>query len=319
MFNNIKKYYFWPGLEKDISQFVKRCEKCQRHKYSIPVKEAMTITSTAHAAFEKIYLDIVGPLSIDNNSYNYILTLQCELTKYVEVYPLITKTSNEVAKSFVENFILRYGIPNVIATDRGTEFMSATFKEVCTLLNIKKLNSTAYHHQSLGALENSHKHLGAFLRIQAESHPNTWSNWLPFWSFSHNTAVHSETKYTPYELVFSKICKLPSKLTNEVEPLYNHEDYPLELKFRLQTAVKEARENLLKGKVERKIQYDKKVNPIKYKPNDQILLKNEVGKKLEKLYSGPYTVVQDLETNVEIIIEGKNELVHKNRTKMFYS
>ena len=62
-----------------------------------------------------------------------------------------------------------------------------------TLLNINQLHSTAYHHESIGALENSHKALGAFLRIQTQSHEAAWSTWLPYWRFSYNTLVQSAT------------------------------------------------------------------------------------------------------------------------------
>lgn len=205
MVNNIKKYYFWPNLEADITEFVKRCDKCQKQKHtSHYTKEPLSITSTANTAFEKIYLDIVGPLDRDNNNYAYILTIQCELSKYIDAYPLFTKSSNEVARNFVNNFILRYGVPKEIATDRGTEFLSQTMKEVCKLLHINQLQSTAYHHQSIGALENSHKHMGNYLRIQTENHTEAWSTWLPFWCFSYNTSVHTQTQFTPFELVFGK-------------------------------------------------------------------------------------------------------------------
>lgn len=317
MVNNIKKYYYWPGLQNDVRDYVERCEKCQRQKHSLPIKEPMNITTTASTAFEKIYLDLVGPFEVDNNNYSYVLTLQCELTKYVEAYPLISKKAEEVAKSFVTNFILRYGVPREITTDRGKEFIAATFQEVCKLLQIKQLNSTAYHHQSLGALEVSHKNLNSFLRIQTDNHPETWSSWLPFWSFAFNTTVHTETKFTPYELVFGKKCSLPSNLMTDLEPLYNYEHYPCELKYRLQVSQKEARSNLLKSKESRKNMYDKYTNPITYNENDLVLVKNETGNKLSSLFSGPYRVVKDKPPNVEIIRNGKNDLVHKNRTKLF--
>lgn len=88
------------------------------------------------------------------------------------------KEASTVAKAFVSNFILRYGIPTEVATDQGTEFMAVTFKEACKLLGISQLHSTAYHHETLGALENTHKHLGTYLRIQVSKHENSWSEWL---------------------------------------------------------------------------------------------------------------------------------------------
>lgn len=113
-----------------------------------------------------------------NGGYNYLLTTQCELTKFITATPIMNKTTEVVAKAFVENVILNYGVPDKIATDRGSEFMSDLFIKICELLKISKLNSTAYHHQSNGALENSHKSLGNFLRIYASGTPGNWSSWI---------------------------------------------------------------------------------------------------------------------------------------------
>lgn len=318
MVNSIKSKYYWPSLDNDVRNYVKNCKKCQTMKYSRTTKEPMVVTTTATSAFEKVFIDIVGPLDTDSDGYTYILTVQCELSKYVEAYPLHRKDTVSVARALVNNFILRYGIPKIIASDRGTEFISSTMEEVCKLLQIEKIHSTAYHHESIGALENTHKHLAAFLRIQCDEHPETWSQWLQFWCFSFNTVIHSETKYSPYELVFGKPCNLPSNLKNCIEPLYNPYDYALELKYRLQVAQNDARKNLIESKIKRKCNYDKNMNPVTYKKDDLILLKNETAKKLEKLFKGPFKVVEDLGANVKIIKENnKTDIVHKNRTKLF--
>lgn len=319
MLNNIKQYYFWPGLSNDVKQFVKNCHQCQYHKHSNKhIKQPLTITSTAHSSFEKISLDIMGPLDVDDYNNKYILTLQCDLTKFVEAYPLPSKDSVTVAQSFTNNFIMRYGIPREILTDQGTEFMSSVMSEICSLLHIKKLNSTAYHHETVGGLENTHKTLGAFLRIQCNNNKHNWSTWIPYWCFSFNTTVHSDTKYTPFELVFGKICNLPKNLQTEIDPLYNYDSYPRELKYRLQQAQSDARHNLIKCKERRKLLYDTTSNPITYQEGDLILLKNQVGNKLDSIYNGPYKVLRDKTSNVEILKENKAVIVHKNNTKLFH-
>ena len=150
-----------------------------------------------------------------------------------------------------------------------------------TLLNINQLHSTGYHHESIGALENSHKALGAFLRIQHTSQEVAWSTWLPYWCFSYNTSVHSATNYSPFELVFGKQCHIPTNINSIVEPMYNFDNYPLELKYRLQKANEDARKKLIISKIRRKQTYDEKINPIQYKQGDLILLKNEDGNKFQ--------------------------------------
>lgn len=319
LYNNIKKYYFWTGLRNDVQNFVKKCDDCQRYKHSRPHIEPLTITTTASTALQKIFLDLVGPLEEDNEHNRYILTLQCELSKFVEGYPLPNKEAATVAKAFVENFILRYGIPDEIVTDRGTEFLASILTETCELLQIKKLNSTAYHHETLGALENTHKHLGAYLRIQSSKHPGTWSSWVPYWCFAFNNTVHSETKYTPHELLFGKLSKLPSNATisNCKDPLYNFDNYPLELKFRLQQACHDAYDNLIASKNKRKLMYDKKCNSVNYSIGDRVMLKNNSGNKNDPLYTGPYSIIENKSPNVVIKIDNKLVEVHKNRVKHY--
>lgn len=317
MLNNIKRKYYWPGMEYDVARYVQKCTKCQRMKHSKHVREPMTITTTASYAFDKIYIDLVGPLPKDYDGNCYVLTLQCELSKYIEAYPLPNKETITVAKALVNNFILRFGIPKVLASDRGTEFISATMEQVCKLLNIEKISSTPYHHQSIGSLENMHKHMGAFLRIHCENKPDSWSHWLPFWTFSFNNTVHTSTKYTPYELVFGRSCNIPSRVKQDVEPLYNSDNYALELKYRLQNAFQDAQNNLMSSKEKRKVQYDRYTNPVTYKENDCILLKTENVSKLQPLYEGPFVVIEDMGPNVKIIRNNKITIVHKNNTKPY--
>ena len=91
----------------------------------------------------------------------------------------------------------------------------------------------------------------------------------------------------------------------------------MELKYRLQVSQKDARENLYKSKLLRKEIFDKEINPIYYKKDDLILLRNPISDKKQSVYLGPYLVIEDLCPNVKILINGKEKLVHKNRTKPF--
>nr|CAH7768159.1 unnamed protein product [Callosobruchus chinensis] len=99
-----------------------KCDLCQRCKDFNLNKEPLQITTTASSAFQKIFLDIVGPLPTHSENFKYILTKQCELTKYVEAYPLLHKDSETVAKAFVQNFILRYGIPQILLPIKALNF-----------------------------------------------------------------------------------------------------------------------------------------------------------------------------------------------------
>jgi len=77
---------------------------------------------------------------------------------------MITQTADEVSLTFLRYVILHYGIPNSIVTDQGSQFMSDNFKRLFKILKLNKLSTTAYHPESNGALERTHKTVTEYLR-----------------------------------------------------------------------------------------------------------------------------------------------------------
>jgi hypothetical protein len=76
----IKLYLSWPGLDQDVTQYVKECKICQVNKETRRnIKLPLVITDTKTTPREKVYLDIVGPLPITENKMKYILTCQDNL------------------------------------------------------------------------------------------------------------------------------------------------------------------------------------------------------------------------------------------------
>lgn len=61
-----------------------------KNKITKHTKEPLIVTDTPTKTFETVTIDTVGPLRI-SNGYRYILTMQCDLSKYVIAYPIINK------------------------------------------------------------------------------------------------------------------------------------------------------------------------------------------------------------------------------------
>jgi hypothetical protein len=140
----IKLYISWPGLEQDITQYVKECKTCQINKETRQnIKLPLTVTDTKDIPWEKVYLDIVGPLPMTETDMKYVLTCQDNLSKYFIAIPLKNQTADEVANAFVKNIIPNYGISTEIVTDQGSNFMSDVFKRICKLFNVEKICTTA--------------------------------------------------------------------------------------------------------------------------------------------------------------------------------
>ena len=67
-------------------------------------------------------IDFAGPLPTSDRGNKYILVCIEHFTKWVELIPLPSKSSANVARAFLENVLSRYGVPGVVLTDQGTEF-----------------------------------------------------------------------------------------------------------------------------------------------------------------------------------------------------
>lgn len=314
--NRIKQRYSWKNMRQMVINYISKCKICQINKQHRHIREKSTITDTPSSSFETIIIDTVGPLKI-SNGYRYILTIQCDLTKYVVAIPLENKESLSIAKSLVNNFILIYGMFKKVKSDRGSEFLNEVFTNITKLLKIEHITSTSFHHETLGTVERNHRILNEYLLCFTDDY--NWDEWIPYFLFAYNTTPHSDTGYSPFELVFGKIANLPYDFKSVVnEPIYNIDNYASELKYRLSIAYNKAHELLKLAKNKRKKILDKLSNPINVNKGDQVFLRKGNRRKFQSPYDGPYLVVNDNNKNnpnCKIQIDNKIKEVHKNRLK----
>ena len=116
----------------------------------------MMITDTPGTVFEKIALDIVGPLPKTKDDNEFILTMQDQLSKFSLAVPLPNALATTIADAFIKKFIYIFGSPKVILTDQGRNFLSSLIQKVAKRFKIKRVKTTAFHPQSNGSLERSH-------------------------------------------------------------------------------------------------------------------------------------------------------------------
>lgn len=189
VYKNIRENFYWENMKRDIADYIRTCDKCQKNKLDrLKTRQPMRITDTPKEAFDKVQVDIVGPLPVTESGNKYLLTLQDSLTKFSDCIPLSEVTSVSVALALAENFISRFGCPKVIQTDQGSQFMSQMMETFCEIFKIRLMNSTAYHPESLGALERSHHTFIQYLKQYCTN--RNWDRWIRFAMFSFNTHVH---------------------------------------------------------------------------------------------------------------------------------
>jgi len=319
----IRQSYYWVNMRQDVEEFVRACDACAKRKVPPNIQAPIAQPFQAMYPFQQVSLDVVGPLPTTTQGYRYLLTIIDHFSRYAEAVPLKTQTAEETAEAFIENVILRHGVPERVLTDQGRNFVSELFKEICRALNIKKLQTTAYHPQSNGVVERFHRTLIESMSHYVEEDGHDWVRWVPFALAAYRSLPHSSTGYTPNYLIFGREASTPSDVNlHDIQINSSSKGYLGELRHRLKVAQRVAigmseaayhrrTQARNKGRVLRKFAVGQMV--YLYEP---IVPEGEC-RKFRKPWKGPYRVTGVLPpVNYEIeISSGHRVWVHVNRLK----
>jgi hypothetical protein len=156
MYQDLKQRFLWTKMKIEIAKYVARCDTCRRVKV--------------------VHLKLAGmlqPLPIpswkwEDISIDSIWVIVDRLTKSAHFIPVKTDyMASRYAEIYVTQIMSLHGIPKIIVTDRGTQFVSQFWKQFQKSLGTKLLYSTTYHPQTRGQTERVNQILEDMLRSRA--------------------------------------------------------------------------------------------------------------------------------------------------------
>ena len=139
-------FFWWPGLDADIVKLAADCEMCQRNA-PMPVQEPVHHWAYPNAAFERIHLDYAEFNSL------YYLVLVDAYSKWIDVFELGHSATATQTVNCLLRFISTFGLPKVIVTDNGPQFVSHEFALFCQQNAIHHHRTPPYHPASNGQCE----------------------------------------------------------------------------------------------------------------------------------------------------------------------
>lgn len=318
----IMEKFYWPKMKIDVNRFIRACDACSKRSDYGKTKAPLGKFEESTEFGFRIATDIVGPLPLTKSNSKYILTVIDHFTRYAEFIALPDQTAETTAQALVQRIFTKFGVPEELISDQGTNFTSELMKQVCKLLRIRKLQTTAYHPMSNGRTERVHRTIPRMLSHYVNKNQSDWDELLPMINMAYNSQVHETTGFTPYELVYGKKMRTPLesdlRITEDTEIF---SDYVEDLRQRLSEFKDLALANQGKAQSAQKRQYDKTAKETEYKKGDKVYLytpqiKKGRVKKLSRLWKGPYKVVDVVsKLNVILRIRGKDVKVHVNRIK----
>jgi transposase InsO family protein len=160
-------------------------------------------------------LDLVGPLQKAPGGYTHLLVAVDKFSKWIEVRPL-NNIRSEQAVAFFTNIIHRFGVPNSIITDNGTQFTGRKFLDFCEDHHIRVDWAAVAHHMTNGQVERANDMIlqGLKLRIYNDLHKfgRRWMKELPLVVWSLRTTPSRATGFTSFFLVYGAEAILPTNL-----------------------------------------------------------------------------------------------------------
>jgi transposase InsO family protein len=160
-------------------------------------------------------LDLVGPLQKAPGGYTHLLVAIDKFSKWIEVRPL-NSIRSEQAVAFFTNIIHRFGVPNSIITDNGTQFTGRKFLDFCNDHHIRVDWAAVAHPMTNGQVERANGMIlqGLKLRIYNNLHKfgRRWIKELPLVVWSLRTTPSQATGFTPFFLVYGAEAILPTDL-----------------------------------------------------------------------------------------------------------
>jgi hypothetical protein len=159
---------------------------------------------------------MIGPFKKAQGGYTHVLVAIDKFTKWIEYKPIAPLTSAKKVE-FIQDIIFRFGIPNSIITDLGSNFTSSEFFDFCEQRSIQIKYASVAHPRANGQVERANGMILEALKMKVfdknEKLAGKWIRELPYvvWSLRTQTsrALHGNT---PFFMVYGSETVLPADL-----------------------------------------------------------------------------------------------------------
>ena len=194
---HITKSFYWPTLWKDVRLHVMSCAMCQRATKKNPKRAPMIAREIVTIPFERVSIDLVGPLPKNRGRFQYLFTYIDNASRWPEAEPLRSITAKSVIKVF-ETIYLRNGLPGIVVSDNGTQFCSKQFEKFCQQHDIKSIKSSPYRPQSNGFVERMHATLTGMIQKLSKTKQGFWHELTRLALYFMRMTPSSATGFSPY-------------------------------------------------------------------------------------------------------------------------
>ena len=325
----LRQTVWWPSQTEQVKLHIQSCEACFFFNEGFKPKPrvALRLYDQRNICNSRVYCDTMGPIYNKTGAERHILLVTCGFSKFVTGVVLPNIQSQTIAKGFLECHIFVHGCPEQLVTDQGTSISSSqVIKNLYNLLNIDKIQTTAYHPQT-NLTENRNKTVKQIISKLVQECPEKWPKYLQMALFSYNNTVNKSTGYSPGYLFYGRHMRNAHDIcfgTTTTKFFRNQAHYANELYWQMREVNCIVR-NTLQAQQERcKRYYDRKVNSTNYKKGDFVAVSMPLphAEKADQKFKTRLRVlfqisqvISDHNYLLKELTTGKEKVVHHDRMR----
>ena len=200
--------YLWGTMSADVDKVMKTCVQCWQYAKGGP-REIPMRTLPRGWPGEVVAMDLFGPLPRTARGATVILVMMDHFTRWAEPVALRKAEVADVVACLVEVWMPRHGVPAILLSDNGPQFVAAVLKDFCASIGVRKMYSTPYHPQGNSVVESYMRTLKKGLAALVSEDGRDWDLFLSAVALAHNSTPHVATGYSPFFLTQGREAVLP--------------------------------------------------------------------------------------------------------------
>ncbi|EER05867.1 retrovirus polyprotein, putative [Perkinsus marinus ATCC 50983] len=150
MVARLRRTAYWPGMSKDISEFLLHYEGCAPHK-NVLLPHLPYVPYPVGSPWHTVAIDFLA-VAPGRSGVSKLLVVVDHFTRWAEAVPVAGESAAEALKALLNLFSI-HGPPVRILSDQGSAFESQLFKDVLAQLGIAKSRTSVYHPNANGHVE----------------------------------------------------------------------------------------------------------------------------------------------------------------------
>ena len=278
MYQDLKQYYWWRGMKKDIVEYVSKCLNCQQVKAKHQVSSSLlNPIPIPQWKWDNITMNFVSDFPLTKRKHDSIWVIVDRLTKSAHFLPVrLNYSVDRLVELYVNEIVWLHRIPLSIVSDCDPRFTSKFWKELQSALSTQLNFSTAFYLQTDGQSERVIQVLEDMLRGCVLDFPGSWDGYISLMEFVYNNSYQSSIGVAPYEALYGRKCRTPVCWTE----LNEHKVIGPDIVRETEEEVRVIKQSLKAASDRQRSYADLKRKDIEYEAGDKVFLKASPWRKI---------------------------------------